>query len=171
MGSEVTTKGWETLVETVDASLDRWLKVQIAAIREVDRNHLITVGHNTALTVLPANQQLDFVSEHIYARPYSYANVMENLTTLDRLAKRWPDRPITLGEFGYSNGIKLSDGYLDDQTSAVGEMTHYLYALAHGYDGVKKWMLCDWPLAIMKRYGDWDRGLETRIYDERFGLQ
>jgi len=162
--------GWEPLIDAVDTSLDRWLKVQIEAIREVDRNHLITVGHNTALTMLPANAQLDFVSEHIYARPYSFGNVIENITTLDRLAERWPERPITLGEFGYSNGIKLNDGYLDSQTSAVGEMIHYLYALSHGYDGVKKWMLCDWPLAVMKRYGDWDRGLETRIYEERFGL-
>ena len=170
LGSTVPTGQWGTLVDTVNASLDRWLKVQIAAIRQVDANHLITVGHNTALTILPANAQLDFVSEHTYVRPYSYDNVMENLTLLDRLATRWQDRPITFGEFGYSNGIKTVDGYLDPQTSAVGELIHYLYALSHGYDGCKKWMLCDWPLPVMKRYGDWDRGIETRTYEERFGL-
>ena len=170
LGAEVPVAGWEELVKTVDASLDRWLRCQVAAIRSVDTNHLITVGHNTALAVLPANAQLDFVSQHIYARPLSYEAVMENLTTLDRLAKRWPDRPVSLGEFGYSNGVRMKDGHLDPYTSSVGEMAHYLHALAHGYEGCKKWMLVDWPLAVMRRYGDWNRGLETRIYEERFGL-
>ncbi len=170
MNGGLPRKGWAALVDTVDASLDRWLSCQIAAIREADPNHLITVGHNTALQVLPANKQLDFVSQHIYARPYHYANVIENFTTLDRLKARWPDRPVSLGEFGYSNGIRLGTGYLDDHASSVGEMMHFLYALANGYEGAKKWMLCDWPLAVMRRYGDWDRGLNTRIYEERFGL-
>jgi hypothetical protein len=161
---------WRSLVDVVDQSLDRWLGVQLKAIREVDPNHLITVGHNTALTILPANAPLDFVSEHIYARPRSYENVMENITTLDRLRERWPDRPITVGEFGYSNGISLGDAYLDPHTSSMGEMIHYLYAFAHDYDGCKKWMLVDWPLAVMRHYGDWNRGLVTRIYEERFGL-
>lgn len=170
LSGKVPTAGWDRLVTAVNDSLDRWLKVQIQAIREVDPNHLLTVGHNTALVMLPANAQLDFVSKHIYARPYHYDNVMENLTTLDRLHDLWPNQPITLGEFGYSNGIKLSDGYLDPYTSSLGEVIHYLYAFAHDYDGCKKWMLCDWPYAVMKRYGDWDRGFDTRIYEERFGL-
>ncbi len=166
----VPTGRWQPLVDVVDQSLDRWLKTQVTAIREVDANHLITVGHNTALTILPANAQLDFVSEHIYARPYTYELVQENFTTLDRLRARWPDRPITLGEFGYSNGIALRDGYLDPYTSSVGEMIHYLYAYANDYDGCKKWMLVDWPMAVMQHYGDWNRGQVTRTYEERFGL-
>jgi hypothetical protein len=161
---------WRPLVDVVDRSLARWLDPQVKAIHDVDPNHLITVGHNTALTILPANAPLDFVSEHIYARPRSYENVMENITTLDRLRERWPDRPITLGEFGYSNGILLGDTYLDPHTSSMGEMIHYLYAFAHDYDGCKKWMLVDWPLAVMRHYGDWNRGLVTRTYEERFGL-
>lgn len=161
---------WKDLIDVVDESLKLWEKIQIDAIREVDKNHLITVGHNTPLQCLPSNQQLDFVSKHVYIRPFSHESVMENITTLDRLAKLWPDKPITFGEFGYTNGIPMKEGYLDFYTSAVGETIHFLYALANGYDGCKKWMLVDWPLEIMKHYGDWDRGLETRIYEERFGL-
>ncbi|OGV61657.1 MAG: hypothetical protein A3K19_15250 [Lentisphaerae bacterium RIFOXYB12_FULL_65_16] len=161
------------VVQAVDASFGHWVKLQVDAIRAVDRNHLITVGYNLVFSCLPSNRQLDFVSQHVYARPFSYADVMENITTLDRLAKVWPDKPITFGEFGYSNGVPMPnspDGYLDRYTSSVGEMMHYLYAFAKGYDGCKKWMLNDWPYPIMRRYGDWDKGLQTRIYEERFGL-
>jgi hypothetical protein len=170
LAGSVPEGAWKPLVEVVNRSLDRWLSVQVKAIRDVDPNHLITVGHNTALTILPANAQLDFVSEHIYARPLSHDLVKENFTTLDRLRTLWPDRPITLGEFGYSNGIPVKGGYLDPHTSSVGEMIHYLYAFANDYDGCKKWMLVDWPLAVMRHYGDWNRGLVTRTYEERFGL-
>ncbi|MBN2450726.1 MAG: hypothetical protein JXR77_10070 [Lentisphaeria bacterium] len=168
--ASVPVGAWGELVRVVNDSLDLWLRLQIEAIREVDPTHLITVGHNTNLCILPANQQLDFVSKHVYVRPFSHENVRDNLATLDRLARLWPDKPITLGEFGYSNGIPMPDGALDLHTSAVGEMIHFLYALTSGCDGCKKWMLVDWPLAVMIHYGDWNRGLETRIYEERFGL-
>jgi len=170
LAGKVPSGRWQPLVDVVDQSLERWLYGQMKTIREVDPNYLITVGHNTALTILPANAPLDFVSEHIYTRPFSYEHVMENITTLDRLKALWPDRPISLGEFGYSNGIALADGYLDPHTSSVGEMIHYLYAFANDYDGCKKWMLVDWPMAVMRHYGDWDRGEVTRTYEERFGL-
>ena len=89
--------------------------------------------------------------------------------TLDRIAKVWPDRPITLGEFGYSNGIAMPDGkYLDFHTSAVGEMIHYLYALAHDYDGAMKWTLADWHWDVIGKAGE--KGRATQIYEAYFGL-
>ena len=158
------------LIAAVNQSFDLWSRLQIAAIRSVDTNHLITIGYDTALTALPCNRQLDFVSQHVYARPYSLSNVLENVTELDRLATVWPDKPITFGEFGYSTGVPMPDGYLDRYTASVGEMIHYLYAFTKNYDGVKKWMLNDWPRKIMHHYGDWNKGETTRIYEERFGL-
>ena len=170
LGRELPVGRWKPLLDAVDASLRRWVDIQVDAIREVDPNHLITVGHNTALCILPANERLDFVSKHTYVRPFSREDVIENMTTMDRLSERWSNRPITLGEFGYSNGIPMPKGALDPNASAVGEMMHFLYALSHGYGGCKKWMLVDWPLPVMRHYGDWNRGLATRIYEERFGL-
>lgn len=158
------------VIAAVDQSFALWARLQIAAIRAVDTNHLITIGYDTAFTALPSNRQLDFVSQHVYARPYGLTNVLENLTALDRLATVWPDKPITLGEFGYSTGVPMAGGYLDRYTASVGEMIHYLYAFTKNYDGVKKWMLNDWPLKIMQHYGDWNKGDITRVYEERFGL-
>jgi len=145
-----------------------WIKLQADAIREVDHNHYIAVGYNSILSCLPANRLLDFTSEHVYQTPRSYAEVMKNLTTLDRLAKIFPDQPMTIGEFGYTNGIRLTNGYLDLDTSGVGEMMHYLYAFSHGYSGVTKWMLTDWPTPMMRDNAGWMG--EGSIYEERFGL-
>ena len=64
----------------------------------------------------------------------------------------------------------MANGYLDRYTASVGEMIHYLYAFTKNYDGVKKWMLIDWPYKIMQHYGDWNKGDVTRVYEERFGL-
>ncbi len=161
---------WRKLLRAVDDTFATWIKFQVEAIRSEDRNHLITIGYNSVLSCLPANRQLDFVSQHVYERPASYERVMRNVTTLDRLARIWPDQPITLGEFGYSNGIRTDRGYLDPDTSSVGEMIHYLYALSHGHDGCMKWTLTDWPIAVMRHNAPWIQGRDKRIYESRFGL-
>jgi hypothetical protein len=155
--------------DAMDQTLSQWIARHIAAIRKYDTHHLISVGYNTILAVLPANRQLDFVTHHVYESPFSYESVMINLTTMDRLAHLWPDKPFTLGEFGYTNGLVTNDGrYLDFHTSAVGEMAHYLYALAKGYSGVTKWVLTDWHWDIIGKAGD--RGRPTQIYEAYFGM-
>jgi hypothetical protein len=160
---------WRELHAAMNDTLDLWITRHIEAIRKYDQRHLISVGYNNILECLPANRQLDFVSHHVYDRPSSYEQVMSNITTLDRIARAWPDRPITLGEFGYSNGITMPDGrYLDFHTSAVGEMMHYLYALAHGYDGAMKWVLTDWHWDPIAKAGE--RGRATQIYEAYFGM-
>ena len=133
-----------------------------------DKHHLISVGYNSVLECLPANKQLNFVSHHVYDRPASYEKVMSNITTLDRIARVWPDRPITLGEFGYSNGIVTADeSYLDFHTSAVGEMIHYLYALAHGYDGAMNGRS---PTGTGTPSPRPRKGRKTQIYEAYFGI-
>jgi hypothetical protein len=162
---------WRPLIDAVDAGLEAYVKVQTDALRKADPDALVTVGYNQCFSIFPGNRQLDFVSHHVYQRPLRYEDVLTNITTLDRLAKVWPDRPITLGEFGYTSGIAMGNGYLSVHEGAVGEMIHWLYAVDRGYDGCKKWVLNDHPLAYMHHFGNWaGRGLPTQIYEERFGI-
>ena len=79
------------------------------AIRSVDRNHLITVGHNALHALLPSNGLLDFVSHHSYpsdahlnssCTAAEFYNVTAVPHTLDIMARLFPDQPITYGEFG-----------------------------------------------------------------------
>lgn len=162
---------WQPLIQAVDAGLEAYVKVQADALRAADPDALVTVGYNQCFSIFPGNRHLDFVSHHVYQRPLRYEDVLTNITTLDRLAKIWPDQPITLGEFGYTSGIEMGDGYLSVHEGAVGEMIHWLYAVDRGYDGCKKWVLNDHPLAYMHHFGNWaGRGLATQIYEERFGI-
>ncbi|HOX39874.1 MAG TPA: hypothetical protein PL033_17975 [Candidatus Brocadiia bacterium] len=154
--------------KALDATFAQWIGAQVGAIRAVDKNHLITVGYNTVLSCLPCNERFDFVSQHVYQRPMSYKEILKNATTLDRLAKVWPDQPVTLGEFGYSNGLIIGGKYLDPHSSCVGEMLHYLSALARGHSGCMKWMLTDWPIPMMRDNCPWMG--EGSVYEERFGL-
>lgn len=154
----------------VNETFGLWVRLAASTLRETDSNHLVSVGYNTILECLPANQPLDFVSHHVYERPFSYEHVRRNLTTLDRLAKTWPDRPITLGEFGYSNGIAMGERRLDEHSAAVGETMHYLWALSHGYSGCMKWALADWPVPYSRRFAPWLRDDEHRTYESGFGL-
>ncbi len=160
---------WRELYGATNGTLDLWISKQIQAIRKYDKHHLISVGYNRFLECLPANKQLSFVSHHVYDRPSSYEQVVSNVTALDRIAGVWSDRPITLGEFGYSNGVVTPDGrYLDLHTSAVGEMIHYLYALAKGYDGAMKWALTDWHWDVIAKAAE--KGRNTQIYEAYFGM-
>jgi len=158
--------------ESTNALLAAWIGWLTEAIRSEDPTHPITVGYNTILDCLPANAPLDFVSHHVYEHPKDLEHVRINLTTMDRLKRIWPDRPITLGEFGYSSGDQMEEGYLDVYTQAVGEILHYLYALAHDYDGVMKWQLCDSDPNYQWRFATWRRTdpEEKRLRERRFGL-
>lgn len=155
------------LTEAVDRTFAQWIGAQIDAIRSVDSNHLITVGYNTALACLPANGALDFVCHHVYQPPTSYEGVVKNATTLDRLAAIWPHQPVMLGEFGYSNGLRLGERFLDWHTAAVGEMIIYLAALARDHAGALKWLLAEWPAAAMRDNAGWMS--PDNVYEQRFG--
>lgn len=60
----------------------QWVAQLVAAIREHDRRHLITVGmlpNSGAQFVQAASQQLDFVSVHIYPKSGEFAQARETL--------------------------------------------------------------------------------------------
>jgi hypothetical protein len=167
-----TPAKWDPLVKAVDQSYGLWIQMQKDALRKADPNHLITVGYNLVFAALPCNEKLDFVSHHVYGKPFSLAEVMENVTALDRLKKLFPTQPASLGEFGYTSGIAMpGKGHLDPHTASVGELIHYLYAFANGFEGCKKWMLVDWPIPVMQRFGSWSQhGLDGKRYEARFGF-
>ncbi len=108
---------------------DRWLRVQVAAIRAQDPNHLVTVGFiQWTVPVLcgkpsqycafrPARMApvLDFLSVHFYPLygsdpTLSHENFDRNLAYLE-LALRYvragaPRKPLLVGEFGWHGGGK-----------------------------------------------------------------
>jgi len=163
---------WRGVFDDTNAIWENWVNWQVDAIREVDARHFITAGYNTIQECLPANEPLDYVAHHTYSVPYSHEDVILNLTVLDRIRSVWPDRPICLGEFGYSNGDILADGYTDLHTSAVGELMHYLYAYANDFEGAHKWELNDNPLWISFAQTVWvpKSAVDRHTHQGRFGM-
>ncbi len=162
------TGEWEDFAVAVNETFAQWIERVGGAVRRADPNHFITVGYNTCLSCLPCNKHLDFVSQHVYEKPTNLTNVLKNVTTMDRLSVAWPNQPIALGEFGYTNGIQVGNGYLDIYTSSVGEMIHYLHSYAQGYGGCLKWMLIDLPAPIVRDNIPWLT--PDNYYEERFGI-
>jgi len=157
-------------ISAVDETVSDWILFQKNVINKLDKNHFVTVGYNTSLAAMPANKQLDFTSHHIYQMPYSYEDVQKSVTTFDRLRAFWPNKPITLGEFGFSSGIKMPDGkYLGTDAGSVAEMMVYLHAFANDYSGAYLWMLSEWPVANMKHNAHWI-SVDRQIYESRFGM-
>lgn len=158
--------------ENVNRIVGTWIGWQIEAIREIDPERPITVGYNCLDGCLPANAVLDFISHHIYEPPTSLRNVLRNVTTLDRLRNVWPGKSVSLGEFGYSTGDYLVGRIPDAHSQAVGEMIHFLYALAHGYDGAMKWQLCDAHPLFPETQRAWlgDKTPAERARELRFGF-
>ncbi|MCE5340985.1 MAG: glycoside hydrolase family 5 protein [Planctomycetaceae bacterium] len=161
---------YKDFIGAVDSTFAYWISSHQQAMRQLDKNHFYTVGYNTSLAALPCNKMLDFTSHHIYQMPYSYEDVKKAVTTFDRLRALWPNKPITMGEFGFSSGLKMPDGkYLGQNASSVGEMMVYLYAFAHDYSGAYLWLLSEWPVTNMKYNAPWISS-ERQIYESQFGM-
>jgi hypothetical protein len=163
---------WAPVVQDASSVFGDWIRWQVEAIRSVDRTHPITVGYNSVFATLPCNAQLDFISHHGYEKPVDLAAVERNLTTMDRLHALWPGKPVSFGEFGYTNGMVLNGRYLDLHTSALGEFLHYLYAWNQGYEGCMKWVLMDHPLELSRQQCSWipPDDLGKHVDQGRYGL-
>lgn len=169
-GSVEVPEALKPLHEAVEATFAQWIGSLTQAIREIAPHQLVTVGYDQFYAVLDANEALDFVNHHVYQRPTAYAEVEKNLTTLDRLRLRWPGKPVSFGEFGYSSGYIMPDGKpLDPYTAAVGEIMFYLDGFAKGYSGAMIWLLNERPVANMRYNEPWMQGPDLR-YEERFGV-
>jgi hypothetical protein len=161
---------YQDFITAVDNTFAYWIGSHQQAIRQFEKNHFYTVGYNTSLAALPCNKMLDFTAHHIYQMPYSYEDVKKAVTTYDRLRELWPNKPITLGEFGFSSGLKMPDGkYLGADAASVGEMMVFLYSFAHDYSGAYLWLLSEWPVANMNYNAPWISD-DRQIYESQFGL-
>ena len=160
----------DSLHDAVEATFAQWIGRLKEAIREIAPHQLVTVGYDQPYALLEANEVLDFVNHHVYQRPTAFAEVEKNLTTMDRLRLRWPAKPVSYGEFGYSSGYPMPDGdMLDPYTAAVGEIMFYLDGFAKGYSGAMIWLLNERPIANMRHNESWMRGPDLR-YEERLGV-
>lgn len=157
------------VVQAIDQTFALWIEAQAAAIRSVAPHHFVTVGYNSLLSALPCNKTLDFVSQHVYEGLATADQVELNSTSLDRLALVWKNMPVTLGEFGYSDGAAVDGKTVDVNTSAAAEMAVLLTALAHGRAGCAKWMLNDIPEVQLRDCAPWVPQRSWRT-EGRFGL-
>ena len=163
-------KDRQPIFDTVNKSFQQWIRYIQNNLEAKYTRQFFTVGYDRALALLPANSVLDFISHHVYQLPTSYTEIKKNLTTMDRLRMRWPNHPITLGEFGYSSGYLMSDGtFLDKDSITVGELMIYLYAHAKGYSGAMIWLLNERPIPNMK-HNEKRMNKDDERYEERFGL-
>jgi hypothetical protein len=130
---------WDGLLASVNASLAMWLQPQVDAIRKVDNKHPITVAYSdVALAKLPANGALDYITIHRY--PNASGKALDGVSkTMNNLRTAFKDKPVLLGEFGFSN-----DG-MSSEESANYEMAMYMELLSEGLAGGGKWMLNDFP--------------------------
>ncbi len=160
-------------LEAVNETFRIWIDGAVQAIRSADPNHFITVGYNYAYSLLDCNDALDFTNVHVYDPPKSMQNVLNNLTTLDRMDLRWGDKPVTAGEFGVSCAYVMPDGkYMDPYTEAVCDIMLYLYSYAKGYAGAANWQLNETPVSGMLRGMPWLASYtdEAKLAQERIGL-
>ena len=161
---------YEAFFMALNETFGQWIDVVSRAIQAEDPGALITVGYNRGFVALPVNDKLDFISNHIYQKPFSFKDTEISLTTFDRLHKMHPTKPITIGEFGLSNGLQLNGSLADYQTQALWEILHYIYPYAHGFSGSMKWMDNDWTTPYIARYAKWWTDPKTLAYEEQFGF-
>lgn len=146
---------WKQVFAATNETFSNWITPQVDAIKLVSKRFLVTVGYDHPMVCLPTNSQLDFVSFHEYGHSPVGRRPDPRYRTQDipSLAKIWPNKPITLGEFGYSNGDPVI--VTDEYASSVAEMAHYLASLANGQDGCMKWQLNDWPIPTQRVMANW----------------
>ncbi|HEX2922435.1 MAG TPA: cellulase family glycosylhydrolase [Chloroflexota bacterium] len=130
---------WDDLLNAVNASLAMWLQPQVDAIRKVDNKHPITVAYSdVALAKLPANSALDYITIHRY--PNANGKALAGVSrTMNNLRTTFENKPVLLGEFGFSNDT------MSTEESANYEISLYMELLSEGLAGGGKWMLNDFP--------------------------
>ncbi len=161
---------YQEFQQALNQTFANWINFQTDALKKMTSGQYLTIGYNSPLAALAANQTLDFQAYHLYYLPYSRREFEQSLSTLDRLRDIFPHQPITLGEFGYSSGLKLPDGeYLDIHSAGIAEMMTMLYAYAHDYSGVMFWLLTEWPIAIMAHNAPWIPP-DKYVHESRLGM-
>jgi LysM repeat protein len=137
---------WQPFLEVLDGTLAAWIAAQRDPIRAVAPHALITVGWNWLhFAALPANDALDFHQFHVYSARglAAFRAVLDNLEDLQR---SFPDAPVLVGEFGYSNATSPNPATsqpVPQSVTALYEGALFAYLKASDFAGGMKWMLND----------------------------
>ncbi|HEX9016417.1 MAG TPA: hypothetical protein VF960_10550, partial [Chloroflexota bacterium] len=130
---------WDGLLRSVNASLSMWLQPQLDAIRRADKTHPITASYSDLILARqPANGSLDYVTVHRYPNA-SPKGIAAATRSLNELRSAFGDKPVLLGEFGFSTAT-----YSPEQSASY-ETAVYLQLASEGLGGAAKWMLNDFP--------------------------
>ena len=137
---------WHKLIETLNGAVSAWLRARHTPVRNADPNHLITVGYNWLhFAGLPANRRLDFQEFHKYGAA-SLTKFRQLTAALDGLQRAFPNHPVMMGEFGYSNQSGSNPALsrpVSAKKTALFESALLAYLRANGFAGGMKWMLND----------------------------
>ncbi len=137
---------WHKLIEVLNGTVSAWLHARHTPVRSADPNHLITVGYNWLhFAGLPANRRLDFQEFHKYGSA-SLAKFKQLTAALDSLQRAFPNHPVMMGEFGYSNQSSSNPAVsqpVSAKKTALFESALLAYLRANGFAGGMKWMLND----------------------------
>lgn len=137
---------WYELIEVLDKTVEAWLKARIAPIRAVGCKQLLTVGWNWLhFGGLPANRLLDFQEYHAFPE-LSLVGLNILINNLKSLRRAFPQHPVLLGEFGWSNQTGQTTGSsqpVHPKLTGLYEAAIIAYLRAEGFAGGFKWMLND----------------------------
>jgi LysM repeat protein len=137
---------WYTLIEVFDRTVEVWLRARIDPLRAAGCQHLLNVGWNwMQFASLPANRLLDFQQYHNYVS-LSLDGFNINVAQLEGLRRAFPDHPIILGEFGWSNETSSNPAtsrHWPEQWTAIFEAATCAYLRANNFGGAFKWKLND----------------------------
>ena len=137
---------WHKLIEVLNGTVAAWLAARRTPVKEADPNHLITLGYGWLhFAALPANRLLDFQTFHKYGSA-SLSSLREIVQALSSLQSVFPNHPLLVGEFGYSNHTGSNPA--TSRPVSAGKTALFEGALlghmrAAGLAGAFKWMLND----------------------------
>ncbi|MEI7556377.1 cellulase family glycosylhydrolase [Candidatus Chlorohelix sp.] len=146
---------WRVYLDALSGTLEAWFTTRLQPLREAEPDAPVTVGwSNIVFAKLQANERLNFVSLHRFVSE-GYNSVVTTMNLLSNLQRTFPQRPITLEEFGYSNAH--TDGStVPLNVTASQETALWLFLASRGFAGGLKWMLVNFPSgfnAVENNYG------------------
>lgn len=142
---------WHPLIEVLDSSLESWLQARITPIRAAGSRQLLSAGWNLLhFAALPANRALDFQQYQVLAAEPSLGGFNTLMAHLKGLQRAFPQHPLALGEFGWSNQSSSNPATsqpVPGELTALYEAACYAYLRANNLAGGFKWTLNDAAIA------------------------